>query len=526
MLGVMSALGHLEMNRQPAAITWGRHAIRLIFLFLPLAALILLVAVVIRAIYYPPSPQFTADEIVQLKKLVSPSKPATNLAQDSADKTAKQGGFTPDEEQRLKDLAAGSKELLDKKLDAEEVDKFKEDTKRYLEWVIAIAGIFSIVQTIAAAFVAQSFTSQAERDLAELDKTGQTFDTKAKESTNKLDETIKKIPEIARAAEAQLKAFGMLEERLVAYFGEDMILDRKGKFYETTHVGVRQLILSADRYLGYDLQSEGLRMGQDPSQTTKESRKFRGLANFYTSKFEFEKKLLSGQWQDLERARHLLEFWLGGCPSDFQVRNDLGTVLSKCATHCQKVGDSTELKTEFRQKARTEFIESSKWHKEQQRAYLNLGTIAYEITKPKQWPYYTSSECETFKDGLREAQTYARTALKHPNWETRPNGPMRAEILYNMACWRALFCTLSLRDNDGGDPGETVSKHANSVLGPLKEAAKIIEAAKKSTILKSYVDEDFKTTGDFGRFREWLPYTFRTELDDLRGLLSAYADQE
>ena len=54
------------------------------------------------------------------------------------------------------------------KLDAEEMGKFKEDVKGYLEWIIAIAGIFTIAQTIAAGFVAQSFTSQAERDIAQL----------------------------------------------------------------------------------------------------------------------------------------------------------------------------------------------------------------------------------------------------------------------------------------------------------------------------------------------------------------------
>jgi hypothetical protein len=59
-------------------------------------------------------------------------------------------------------------------LDAELVEKLKEDVKRYLEWVMAIAGIFAVAQTLAAGFTAQAFTDQAEKAIgraeAQLDR--------------------------------------------------------------------------------------------------------------------------------------------------------------------------------------------------------------------------------------------------------------------------------------------------------------------------------------------------------------------
>ena len=64
--------------------------------------------------------------------------------------------------------------LKNEVLDAELVEKLKDDVKRYLEWVMAIAGVFAFAQTLAAGFTAQSFTDQAEKAIgraeAQLDR--------------------------------------------------------------------------------------------------------------------------------------------------------------------------------------------------------------------------------------------------------------------------------------------------------------------------------------------------------------------
>jgi hypothetical protein len=207
--------------QSPAEIQW-RNAVRFFFEYLPLAALIMLVAVVIRAAYHQPPPnQFTSEEVNRLKKLAEQPRqpdaipfnpPFTRPSPEEAERSRNQAAhtaapaeqFTPADAQALKGLAANSRQLdrladnsndlLSKKLDAEEVAKLKQDVQRYLEWVIAIAGIFSIAQTIAAAYASQSFARQAERDV------------------NELSEFKKSYEVVARAGQAQQRAFDVLED--------------------------------------------------------------------------------------------------------------------------------------------------------------------------------------------------------------------------------------------------------------------------------------------------------------------------
>jgi len=531
--------------QSPAEIQW-RNAVRFFFEYLPLAALIMLVAIVIRAAYHQPaSNQFTSEEVSRLRKMaeqprpsdaIPPAPAAKQLSPEEVEKLRSQAQpattpteqFTPADAQALKGLAANSKQLdrladnsndlLSKKLDAEDIARLKEDVQRYLEWVIAIAGIFAIAQTLAAGFAAQSFTRQADRDLAELKELENDFSSKAKNAISELEKFKEKYSVLARAGQAQLETFNILSK----FFPEDKWVDWRTGFYGEMLVTERQAILSADRYLGYDLL---LMQGTDPDPGTGllhlEHRKLRGLANFYTSKFEHENKLQSGQWQDLERAHHLLEFWLFSHPMDFQLQNDLAVVLVRCADYCLSV-KKFDLEAEFREKARVRFDNSARLHPEQQRAYFNLSRIALDSKKPRNWP--SSPASDEFRRGLSEAEKLAVKALALSNWEFEPDAKMRTEIEYNLACFRAISYYCDFRQNPSANPGDTnFTQRAGVVIDALEKIA----GPQKGTILKRYVDADFDTDGgDLRGFRNHIQPADRDRLDKIRTGLSAHADEK
>jgi hypothetical protein len=443
----------------------------------------------------PPQGQLSADEVKKLKSLAA--NPATPIEQ-----------FTPADAQALKGLAQNSTEIMRNKLDAEEMGKFKEDVKGYLEWIIAIAGIFTIAQTIAAGFVAQSFTSQAERDIAQL------------------NDFKKEYRVLARAGQAQQVAFDVLKEALKDYLGEDWLVDRRGDFYAGMSVVKRQTILSADRYLGYDLL---LYQGGEPDSELAvlrlEASKLRGLAIFYVSKYEHEQKLNSGQWQDLERAHHLLQSGIQINSSDFQLHNDLGVVLIKCADQCRQIGKPT-LATEFQEKAKAEFQTSVCLQRKQQRAYFNLSRIACDEVRPTQWPTSSPTETAAFKIGLREAERLAKLAYEMPNWETKPNSAMKNEVSYNLACFRALSCFCDVKDATQGTPQwEIPHLQADPVIAGLEAIAG--PNNDQGTILKRYVENDFiNSKGDLNGFIAHLSPADAGRMATLKDGLSAKAAQE
>jgi len=440
----------------------------------------------------PTQGQLSADEVAKLKNLAT--NPATPAEQ-----------FTPADTQALKGLAQNSTEILRNKLDAEEMGKFKEDVKGYLEWIIAIAGIFTIAQTIAAGFVAQSFTSQAERDIAQL------------------NDFKKEYRVLARAGQAQQVAFEVLKEALKDYLGEDWLVDRRGDFYAGMSVVKRQTILSADRYLGYDLL---LYQGGEPDSESAvlrlEASKLRGLAIFYVSKYEHEQKLKSGQWQDMERAHHLLQSGIQINSSDFQLHNDLGVVLVKCADQCRQI-EKADLAAEFLEKARAEFQSSVCLQRKQQRAYFNLSRIACDAARPPKWPASSVTEAAAFKEGLREAIRLATLAFDQPNWETKPNAAMKTEISYNLACFRALSIFCDVRDIAPGAPQWVIpTPQANAVIDGLTAIA----TPATGTILKRYVGNDFDVKGDLYGFIAHLSTADVGRMAALKDGLSANAAHE
>lgn len=476
---------------------------------LPWATLILLIAITLRAafILLPSRPTLTNDEIARLKALAA--QPSGNPPAGTPATAQPPDQLSSDEVRSLKSLVGQSKSLdnmanaskeslATTKANAEEAEKIKEDVKGFLEWVIAIAGIFTIAQTIAAGFTAQSFTRQAERDIQELDKFKSDYGV------------------IAVAGQAQKQAFDTLKE----LFKDGKWPDWRTKLYSTLDVVKRQSVLSADRYLGFDLlllQGSAAALGKDAGEQQRAT--LRGLANFYASKFEFESQLKSAQWQDLERAHHLLQSWLNSHAGDPAIHNDLGLVLCNCANHCRDIKDLKQA-LEFRIQARAEFDASARLLPRQQRAYYNLAIIAADLHKPADWPN-TPATAE-FKEGLRQAVELCRQALNEKLWEATPNRSMETEIRYNLACFLALELYCNVPPQTTPMPPVIASSAAEPVFAELA----IVSQPERGTILKRYVEADFKPEGDLGLLNRHLNSADQARLQAMKTGLSANAPSE
>lgn len=452
-----------------------------------------------------PAAPFSNDEIQRLKALAAGSAKGSV---GQAGKSAPAAPFSSDEVQTLKGLAdesnnldrlaENSKEILADKANAVESEKIKEDVKDFLEWVIAIAGIFTIAQAIAAGFTAQSFTRQAERDIRELDNFKNDYGV------------------IAVAGQAQTQAFNLLKEQ----FTDGKWPDWRTKLYSTMDVVKRQSVLSADRYLGFDLLLlQGRVASVDGDTGSQQAATLRGLANFYASKYEFEQQLKSGQWQDLERAHHLLQSWLNSHASDFAIHNDLGLVLCNCANHCRDTKDY-DREHRFRLDARAEFDTSVRLMPLQQRAYYNLAIIAADLYKPKDWPQ--SAPPPAFQTGLRQAIELCGTALRQTKWESTPNSSMETEIRYNLACFLALECYCLVR-NQTAAPQTTISHER---MKPIFSELEKVADPSHGTILKRYVDSDYKEEGDLGLLNRYLSQADREQLNNYKEGIYAHATSE
>jgi hypothetical protein len=155
-------------------------------------------------------------------------------------------------------------------------DKDKEDIKRYLEWVIAVAGIFAVAQTVAAGFAAQSFTQQAQRDLKEIEEWKKKY-ANLSDLDDKQNRALEGLREAYRRLKGEAPAKGGAQAAELVDW-----LDWRRKLYGSMEVLKRQELLSIDRYLGFDLKLNRF-----------QANIIRMLANFYVSKYEHEEELKS-----------------------------------------------------------------------------------------------------------------------------------------------------------------------------------------------------------------------------------------
>jgi hypothetical protein len=219
-----------------------------------------------------------------------------------------------------------------------------DDLRWVLTLILAAAGLFTVVQGIAAGFSAHNFQKQAEDAIKRLEKeSDRALADLQRQSEGALDRLDKDSEEASRTAlqrldgefqaalanldvetkasfkrlkdlEAQVRTLYPLfeKDRLHAFSAlRDHIskfslvknladgFDRRRRFYERIDLGERQEILAVDRALAYEIAGQN-----DPPELFAEQA--RQLAQFYWSKFIYELGLGYGALSDLEPAEHLL----------------------------------------------------------------------------------------------------------------------------------------------------------------------------------------------------------------------------
>jgi hypothetical protein len=353
---------------------------------------------------------------------------------------------TEDLSKQALDAASLKEKLKEQSLDAESAARLKDDVKGYLEWVIAIAGVFAIVGTVAAGFSAQFFTDQAEKNVVELDKFREKYEG------------------LVVAERTRKDALQYLKDEFIGKL--DAGYDWRDGFYESMDPDKRQWLLSAERYLGYDLNLDMRDKANTPAF-------LRLLANFYVSKFEYENRFGSGHIADLERAEYLLQLWTKSYPEQFEMRNDLGLVYSRFFVFFKelvRVAVSDNIREKAKEEyekylgsAYREFDASRNNHPKQQRAQYSLAFIAKE-----------RGNIEAAIDLLGEAKN-------SPVWERKPNPARLGSLRYNLACYQALKIA---KDNAFTD-----ASRVNQLVNDVEMLARTAYTPKDQ------VDDDFDNDG-------------------------------
>lgn len=363
--------------------------------------------------------------------------------------------------QQALDAQALKEKLKEESLDAEQAARLKDDVKDYLEWVIAIAGIFAVAQTIAAGFAAQAFSDQAGKSIEAAEGK---FGDLITSSTQELERFRNEYGGLVIAEETRKAALEYLKREFIDKL--DAGFDWRNGFYESMDPAKRQWLLSAERYLGYDLKL-------DMRDTVNTPVFLRVLANFYVSKFEYENSRASGHISDLERAEYLLQLWTKSYPAQFEMRNDVGLVYSRFYVFFKDLARSggsegvrkmaTEESVKYLDAAFLEFDASHKSHPQQQRAPYSLAFIAK-----------ARGELQIAIDLLEKAKSLAV-------WEQRPNPANAGQLRYNLACYRAL---------------KIVSDHACGDVSRINQLAGDLETVASTVyISQDQVKEDFDNDG-------------------------------
>ncbi len=402
--------------------------------------------------------------------------------------------------------------------DLSKLEKKLDDLRWILTLILASAGLFTVVQGIAAGFSAQNFQKQAEDAIKRLEKETEralndlkrqsdeavgnfrkTSDEASQDALQQVNEKFQGVLDdldqeaqsrIVRLEELEqqvrthyplfekdrMHAFSALQKRIASFSlvrSSTDGFDQRRKFYERIDLGERQEILAVDRALAYEIAGQN-----DPPDVFAEQTK--QLAQFYWSKFIYERSLGYGSLNDLERAEHLLEIGKNKAAGDkqFQFLNVLGNVRldrhkAKMSTGKFPAGQ-TPADDQDLADARTAFETSIEQHPDQIRGYHNLAVI---------YTYYNyATDDATLAAQLRKAERILEQGLTHPNWETQPVPEFRCGTLYNLACVHARLAVL-----DAGS-----RKQACEAL-----LLRLNEAAQLGFVPQEDVEGDYeKETGD------------------------------
>lgn len=414
-----------------------------------------------------------------------------------------------------------------------QAEAYKDEVKLYLEWIIAIAGIFTIAQTIAAGYAAQSFADQAEKSIKQIDdlRTSTATDLGTFKTNTATDigtfktDTTTAIGNLKSSTDKELKDFKQRYESVVLAENarEEALNELRTTYQNVSERGAadaasgppaaatvgwldwrldlfgamdlikRQRLLSIDRYMGFDLQLDAI-----PDQAPRQNI-LRLLANFYVSKFDYETSRGAPNWMDLERAEYLLRLAIRPIDAPFWFYNDLGLVLVRYADRYKLLGDSAKSRA-ARVQAKLAYKQSCEIEPHQQRAFYNLARIEKDLG-------------DASPESLKEAITLSERAIPIPNWEVKPDKSMQSDLVYNLACYKALLAWARVKNT----PADFIdAAEADSVLKILGQLC------VEGTVRKSVVDADFMLGGDLLGFSFQLAPAQKAQLADLRPRLSAH----
>jgi hypothetical protein len=333
----------------------------------------------------------------------------------------------------------------------EELKDRIDDFKWVLTLILGVAGLFTVVQGVAASFSAQNFQKQADGIFANLEKLA--AETKAR------------YPIFSDTEDRRKLAYEKLTQDLKktsAIGSADEGLDWRRQFYEKMEVADRQEILSFERFVGFEFASQS-----EPRETF--AAQLRRLAHFYWSKYICEQNYGLGSLADLERAEYLLILAMRKIGEQFYLHNDLGNVRLEVLKARKKMLEPSPSPSKAQELVasamaiKKDFEQSFRLNREQIRAYYNLAWIDAE-----------------FLGDLDASITWLRQGVQFPNWETRPVADFKCRAYFNLACFLGRKAKLA-----------SSLQASQEVLNILHQAAGIGKIAAKD------VEKEYGPDGDF-----------------------------
>jgi hypothetical protein len=434
-------------------------------------------------------------------------------------------------------------------------DKDKEDVKRYLEWVIAIAGVFAVAQTLAAGFAAQSFSADAEKRLETIGDVRKTvttdLDTFKKATTSELT-TFKK------AATDDLTAFKKASKTDIDKYKDSSDLDLK-RFRDRSESDIDSFKADARKRLdNFEEQYKNVILAEKARTEAITSLRDTYSAGMYAKsggagarssgtsgpidwldlRYNLFGKMdvvsrqklvsvdrylgfdlqLSSMKDDAERAntlRVMANFYISKFEYESQRHmpnwSDLQRAEYLLMLWIQQHSGQYQFHNDLGlvmclYAAQYKELKDYAREREFRLAGSRAHTAAAQIQAAQQRAYYNLAVIERDlsvldeREGkpsskaahLREALRYYDEAAAHKMWEETAEPDLNTDISYNIACCQALLAV-----------GEAAAGTAipDAVAEPILD--RLEELAKVGTARKSVVEDDFKDAGgDFSEFKE------------------------
>jgi tetratricopeptide (TPR) repeat protein len=302
--------------------------------------------------------------------------------------------------------ALAAKSSTDATLTAAELKDRIDELKWTLGLILVTAGLFTLAQGIATGFSAQSFTKQAEDDLAHIEK---------------IEKDIRsQYPVFSMIEKLRVSAFSNLTKILTANSpvqNPDEGFNWRRRFYEKVPLIQRQELLSVEQFNPYEIAGQN-----DPDEVYASN--LRRLALFYWSKFIYERDRGFGNFGDLECAEYLIELAGRRIGRTFYLYNDLGNirllVLSARMDSLQQATANEAPVEAFKtlDLAIDAFQHSIEINPDQIRAYFNLAVIEKD-----------------HHHQAAEAIKWLERGLKHTKWEHEVVPEFTCAALFNLGCY-------------------------------------------------------------------------------------------